>query len=125
MVELVRGEVLNEAIVIPENIDAVRALAGTVANGQESIRIVESRQHRAYLAPPWKLIWHIDGKQELFHLENDPLELNDRAGQEPAVREELSEKLWRWVEANLGGKRTDPIYATNGAWTCYIRDSVK
>jgi arylsulfatase len=83
--------------------------------------VVESGQHRAYIVPPWKLIWHKDGRQsELFHLENDPLELHDRAAEEPAVLAELTEALDGWVVRNLGGERTDPIFATEGAWSCYI-----
>jgi arylsulfatase A-like enzyme len=85
--------------------------------------VVESTQDRAYIAPPWKLIWYKDGREsELFNLRNDPLEVNDRAGQEKAVAAELSEKLRGWVERNLAGKRTDPMFATDGAWTCYIAD---
>ena len=34
-------QVYNEAIVVPENIDAIRALAGTVTDGQESIRMTD------------------------------------------------------------------------------------
>jgi glyceraldehyde-3-phosphate dehydrogenase (NAD(P)) len=34
-------QVYNEAIVVPENIDAIRALAGTVIDGRESIRITD------------------------------------------------------------------------------------
>lgn len=34
-------QVYNEAIVIPENIDAIRALAGTVTEGRESIRLTD------------------------------------------------------------------------------------
>lgn len=34
-------QVYNEAIVIPENIDAIRALAGTITNGQESMRLTD------------------------------------------------------------------------------------
>lgn len=34
-------QVYNEAIVVPENIDAIRALAGTVQDGAESIRITD------------------------------------------------------------------------------------
>lgn len=34
-------QVDNQAIVIPENIDAIRALAGTVQDGQESMRITD------------------------------------------------------------------------------------
>lgn len=74
--------------------------------------VVESNRSRAYLAPPWKLIWYKDGREsELFQLENDPLELNDRAAEERDTRAELSEKLHRWVERNLSDGRPDPIYA--------------
>lgn len=34
-------QVYNEAIVVPENIDAIRALAGTVTNGADSIRMTD------------------------------------------------------------------------------------
>jgi len=34
-------QVYNEAIVVPENIDAIRALAGTVKDGQESIHLTD------------------------------------------------------------------------------------
>jgi arylsulfatase len=83
--------------------------------------VVESGEHRAYLAPPWKLIWYRDGRQsELFHLDNDPLEVNDRAPGATGIVEELEGKLCSWVEGNLAGERTDPILTSAGAWTCYI-----
>ena len=50
---------------------------------------------------------------------------HDRAGEESAVREALSEKLQQWVDRNLAGERTDPICATDGAWTCYTDDKGK
>jgi len=34
-------QVYNEAIVTPENIDAIRALAGTVEDGREPIRMTD------------------------------------------------------------------------------------
>ena len=34
-------QVYNEAIVVPENVDAIRAVVGTVQDGQESIRITD------------------------------------------------------------------------------------
>ena len=34
-------QVYNEAIVVPESIDAVRALVGSVQDGKESIRITD------------------------------------------------------------------------------------
>lgn len=82
--------------------------------------VVESGGQRAYIAAPWKLIWHKNGHDsQLFHLIRDPLELHDRADEEAEVVGELSGKLREWVERNLAGERSDPIYATEGAWTCY------
>jgi len=105
--------------------DSLLALARGERAGKSEI-VVETGANRAYVAPPWKLIWHKDGKKsELFHMENDPLELNDRAGEEKAVLKDLSEKLHHWVEENLQGERTDPIFATKGAWTCYISEKGK
>ena len=34
-------QVYNEAIVVPESVDAIRALAGTVKDGRESMRITD------------------------------------------------------------------------------------
>ena len=90
-----------------------------VAQGQGSTPVeivIESNNDRAYLAPPWKLIWHKDGREsELFHLENDPLELNDRADEERDTLAELTDKLRLWVKRNLLDGRPDPIYAHDNA----------
>ena len=86
-----------------------------MARGEESTPseiVVESNRCRAYLAPPWKLIWYKDGREsELFQLENDPLELNNRAAEERDTHAELTGKLSRWEERNLSDGRPDPIYA--------------
>ena len=101
---------------------SLRALAHGERQAPSEI-VVEAQRGRAYIAPPWKLIWHKDGSPaELFHLVNDPLELNDRAEEEKQVARELSEKLRLWVEANLAGRRTDPIFETNGAWNCWLAE---
>jgi glyceraldehyde-3-phosphate dehydrogenase (NAD(P)) len=34
-------QVYNEAIVVPESVDAIRALMGTVQDGKESIRLTD------------------------------------------------------------------------------------
>jgi hypothetical protein len=83
--------------------------------------VVESGEHRAYLSPPWKLIWHKQDRPcELFHLDKDPLELNDRSASEKEKAAELQGKLKAWTARMLGGTRSDPIYSVDGAWTCYI-----
>lgn len=46
-------QVYNEAIVIPGNIDAIRALVGTVKDGWESIRLTDKALgvQRDFLTP--------------------------------------------------------------------------
>jgi len=105
---------------IPETFDGrdLSALAeGNRAAADEIV--VECTDGRAYIAPPWKLIWHSDGSaSELFHLDNDPLELNDRSDHEPSKADELTDKLRGWLERNLrdGNRseegRDDPILKT-------------
>ena len=51
---------------------------------------------------------------------NDDLQKSGCDIKEDAILEELTGKLRQWIERNLGGERTDLIYATDGAWTCYI-----
>ena len=107
---------------IPTSFDgeSLRELANGGRTAPAEI-VVESGAHRAYISPPWKLIWYKSGQPvELFNLELDPLELHDRAGEEKEITRELVEKLRRWVTRNLGGERTDPIFASEGAWTCYL-----
>ena len=107
---------------IPASFDggSLRALVRGQRQAPDEI-IVESGEHRACIAPPWKLIWYKDERRsELFHLVNDPLELHDRAREEKGVVEYLEGQLQDWVAHHLAGERTDPILASDGAWTCYI-----
>ncbi|MFH1422965.1 MAG: sulfatase [Planctomycetota bacterium] len=107
---------------IPEKFDgeSLLALAEGKRGGRKEI-VVETGEQRAYISPPWKLIWHKNGHSvELFNTANDPLELNDRSENEKETVNKLSEKLQDWVNKNLSNKRKDPIMESNGAWTCYI-----
>ena len=96
---------------VPDRFDGESLLA--LVRGERKPKeeiVVESMAHRAYIAPPWKLIWHKDGRRsELFHMENDPLELNNRAEDERKVAEDLASRLRAWVNRNLAGERADPI----------------
>ena len=95
-----------------------------LANGERdapSEIVVESGGQRAYIAPPWKLLWRKDASpSELFHLANDPCEVHDRAVEEPGVATELAGKLHAWVERHLAGERTDPMFEEHGAWNCWM-----
>ena len=48
------------------------------------------------------------------------MEVHDRADDEKAVAQDLADKLQHWVEQNLAGQRTDPIFEENGAWNCWL-----
>ncbi len=120
--EFDRAKVAGHMPDMPSSFDggSLRQLALGQRQAPEEI-IVESGEHRACIAPPWKLIWYRDGRRsELFHLQNDPLELNDRAMEEQTLVVELEAKLRLWLEHHLAGQRTDPILTSDGAWTCYI-----
>jgi len=107
---------------LPDRFDG--ASLGKLVLGQRAAPaeiVAESGAHRGFLSPPWKLIWYREDKpSELFDLESDPLEIHDRAAEAPDVTAELEGKLAAWVEKQLSGERTDPIFAVQGAWTCYI-----
>lgn len=55
----------------------------------------------------WKLIEWQSGRSELYDLALDPGERQDLAGREPAVREELRERLSQWREA--AARAPDPV----------------
>ena len=109
---------------VPECFDG-EALQSLVRGEREgrSEMVVESLEDRVYLAPPWKLIWHKSGQRpELFHVDNDPLELNDRAAEQDTVVRDLSDRLAAWVQGNLGNERQDPIFGDGAsAWKRYNR----
>lgn len=48
------------------------------------------------------------------------MDLFDQGMEEAGVLEELTGKLRDRVEQNLGREPTDPIFASEGAWTCYL-----
>jgi arylsulfatase A-like enzyme len=51
------------------------------------------RRLRALVADDHKLIWGSDGREELFDLEADPLELRDLTGERPELADRLRESL--------------------------------
>src|SRR5690606_23957670 len=67
---------------------------------------VEPARARAYMlrTERWKYVLFEDFRPQLFDLENDPRELDDR-GADPAlmsVREELHERLFEWSRSRKG-----------------------
>ncbi len=100
---------------IPDTFDgqSLLPLAQRGDTGRQEI-VVESAQARAYIAPPWKLIWHKGGRSELYHVVNDPLELNDRSLEEPRRLRDLTERLQAWTDEQLGEGESDPILFPEG-----------
>ncbi len=49
---------------------------------------------------PWKLLHHEKAPDQLFNLDIDPEELDDRIDAEPEVRRELERALREWVDPN-------------------------
>ena len=63
---------------------------------------------RAVVRDGWKYIWHIQGKDELYDLNRDPMEMLNRLDEEPGRVAALRAELFEWVTANLG-KRPDAM----------------
>jgi arylsulfatase A-like enzyme len=59
----------------------------------------------------WKYLRESNGKESLFHLENDPGEKSDRSAAEPARRDELRARSEAWRRAV--GARTAVAPATS------------
>ena len=63
---------------------------------------------RAVVRDGWKYIWHIQGKDELYDLNRDPMEMLNRLDEEPGRVAALRAEMFEWVTANLG-KRPDAM----------------
>jgi arylsulfatase A-like enzyme len=81
-----------------------RELNGQDFEPQEIQRLIEAKAGRpgtsraeqlVLVRAPWKFLWTADGGRELYHLERDPAELDNRA----AVESELTAAFEREIEA--------------------------
>ncbi|NQS89325.1 sulfatase-like hydrolase/transferase, partial [Patescibacteria group bacterium] len=80
-------------------------------NGKEPLReeiFMEGYLMRGIIRRSWKYIWHLDGREELYNMEKDPMEVINLVDKEKEVRKELRCSLERWVYKNLH-HREDPI----------------
>jgi arylsulfatase A-like enzyme len=67
-----------------------------------------TRPYSAVISQGWKLIeFHEDGRQELYHLSQDPSEADDLAGDHPEKAGELARMLHRWRE-EVGAQMPTP-----------------
>lgn len=83
-------------------------------NGKEPLReevFMEGYLMRGIIRKSWKYIWHLDGREELYNMEKDPMEVINLSDKEKEIREGLRCSLERWVYKNLH-HREDPIVKT-------------
>lgn len=69
---------------------------------------LESNGQRAIMENGIKYIWHKDGSEELYNVEEDPMEVINLAEEQKDKASSMREELFQWVEANLKGK-PDPL----------------
>jgi len=64
---------------------------------------------RCIVRRPWKYVLHRDGQRELFHLQDDPRERNNLAGDDRVAEAEaqLHERVFEWC------RRVDPQFAAS------------
>ena len=87
----------------------------TVNDYAEEI-FVEDHEFRAVLRGRWKYIRnYFERTEELYNLDDDPMEVVNLAGRERDLTEELRERLNRWVSENLEG-RPDPMWEQMARW---------
>jgi len=75
-----------------------------VIEGKEELGykiFVEQLGQRAILEKEWKYIWHMDGKEELYNIKEDPCEVINLVGKEAKKQFNLRRKLEDWIQKNL------------------------
>ena len=63
---------------------------------------------RGIIRKNWKYIRHLDGREELYNVEKDPMEVINLVSKEKEIRKKLRYSLEEWVYKNLH-YREDPI----------------
>ena len=88
-------------------------------NGEEPPReeiFVEDHEYRAVIRGRWKYIRnYFERGEELYNLDDDPMEVVNLAADKRELTEELRERLNRWVSENLEG-RLDPLWEQIARW---------
>ena len=71
---------------------------------------VEDQEYRAYMRGSWKYMRnYFSGKEELYEVKSDPMEVINLAEREGGRLKEMRSKLDGWVRGNLKG-RPDPMW---------------
>ncbi|KYH36415.1 MAG: Arylsulfatase A [Candidatus Bathyarchaeota archaeon B24] len=77
---------------------------------------IENHEQRAVVEGEWKYIRnYFERTEELYNLEDDPMEVVNLAAEERSRVKAMREKLFRWVDENLKG-RLDPMWVQMARW---------
>ncbi len=104
--ETMQGHNLMSEPVSPSRIRVLETYGGAVPNvpGIREVMADAEPLYQTVLLEGWKLIIEYDGNGvELYHLEEDPQELNNLAGEEPERVEALRTLITQWHEATEHG----------------------
>ena len=77
---------------------------------------IEDHEQRAIIEGKWKYIRnYFERKEELYNLEEDPMETINLASSEKNRTKIMREKLFHWVDKNLNGQ-PDPMWIQIAKW---------
>ena len=95
-----------------DSVSLVPELLGAAKDGVREATIHQSAAGDLALRQgPWKLIFHKDGRRELFNLRNDPAETTNLAGREPGQVAKLARELQAWLASvNAQAPRENPAF---------------
>lgn len=78
---------------------------------------IEDHEYRALIQEKWKYIRnYFTREEELYNLEDDPMEVVSLSGKETRRLERMRKRLNEWVEDNLKGK-PDPMWEEMARWS--------
>ncbi|MEM3956619.1 MAG: sulfatase [Thermoproteota archaeon] len=90
-----------------------------IINGRKITRneiYIEDHEFRAIIEGKWKYIRnYFERTEELYNLEEDPMEVVNLAAEEKDRVKVMREKLFRWVDDNLNGQ-LDPMWIQMAKW---------
>lgn len=100
-----------------KNFDGISLLSAM--NGESQVRdeiIIENHEQRAILSGKWKyIINYFEKTEELYNMEDDPIEILNLVSINDEVTTLLREKITSWVRNNLGD-HPDPMWLQVAKW---------
>jgi arylsulfatase A-like enzyme len=78
---------------------------------------IEDHEERAVIDGKWKYTRnYFDGKEELFNIKNDPMEIINLAAKFENRTKAMRNRLFNWVDQNLKGQ-PDPLWTEIAEWS--------